>query len=249
MSKNEIAPRANERVRLSAYLFDKNVTFKQKVSYFWHYYKWYVIATVALLLLCGSFIHTMTSSVSPDAVVMYAGPVQLDQYQVNEMNRAFESVMSTGFRYPESRVVQMSRFLLLSEAQMNEMRAQAQADNVPPPSFWGMSDIFHVFNQEMMSGDTIILLLDPHLFETQRNMHRLASLEFIFGEGNVPEIAQCNYGIRLRDTEFAQYFPAFDVLPDDTILAMKAPVLFRNRRFYEHSRLFFQDIVNFKPVD
>jgi len=249
MSKHEIAPRANERVRLFAHLRDPNVTFKQKMSHFWHYYRWYVIGTVVLLLIFGIFVHHTTSQVRSDAVVLYAGPAQLDHYQINELNRALSSVMSTGFRHYESRVVRMTHFLLMSEQQMNDMRAEYIAAGNEPPAFWGMSERFHQFNHEMMTGQSVILLLDPHIFELQRGMRRLASLELIFGEGQVPDIACCNYGIRLSDTEFAQNFRAFDVLPEDTILSIKAPVITMPRGFYNHQRQFFRDIVNFKRSD
>lgn len=39
----------------------KNGNFIQKLSYFWYYYKWYVIITIAVILLLVSFIHSLVS--------------------------------------------------------------------------------------------------------------------------------------------------------------------------------------------
>lgn len=35
----------------------KNGTFKEKLSYFWYYYKWYVIGTICVVAFLGSFVH------------------------------------------------------------------------------------------------------------------------------------------------------------------------------------------------
>lgn len=39
----------------------KNGTFKQKFSYFWYYYKWHVIVTVAIVAFLISFIHEVVT--------------------------------------------------------------------------------------------------------------------------------------------------------------------------------------------
>lgn len=39
----------------------KNGTFKQKISYFWCYYKWYVIISIAVVIFLVSFIHEIVT--------------------------------------------------------------------------------------------------------------------------------------------------------------------------------------------
>lgn len=39
----------------------KNGTFKEKLSYFWDYYKWYVIGTICIVLFVGSFVHQIVT--------------------------------------------------------------------------------------------------------------------------------------------------------------------------------------------
>lgn len=39
----------------------KNGTFKEKLSYFWDYYKWYVIGTICVVAFVGSFVHQIVT--------------------------------------------------------------------------------------------------------------------------------------------------------------------------------------------
>lgn len=39
----------------------KNGTFKEKLSYFWDYYKWYVIGTICIVAFIGSFVHQIVT--------------------------------------------------------------------------------------------------------------------------------------------------------------------------------------------
>lgn len=39
----------------------KNGTFKEKLSYFWDYYKWYVIGTICVVAFIGSFVHQIVT--------------------------------------------------------------------------------------------------------------------------------------------------------------------------------------------
>lgn len=37
----------------------KNGTFKEKLTYFWYYYKWHVIITISVILIIASFVHQL----------------------------------------------------------------------------------------------------------------------------------------------------------------------------------------------
>lgn len=40
----------------------KHGTFKERLSYFWYYYKWYVLGTLFAILLIASFVHQLVTS-------------------------------------------------------------------------------------------------------------------------------------------------------------------------------------------
>ena len=67
--------------------FLKNGTKKDRIKYFWEYYRWHVIVTVCVLVAVGSFIY---SNVTRKDTALYA--VFLNTYSPDE-----ENTYSAGF--------------------------------------------------------------------------------------------------------------------------------------------------------
>lgn len=58
----------------------KNGTFKEKLIYFWDYYKWYVIGGIGILLFAGSMIYEIATrkEVAFNAILLNASPMTED---------------------------------------------------------------------------------------------------------------------------------------------------------------------------
>lgn len=55
----------------------KDMTFKQKLAYFWDYYKWPTIITIVIIALIVGFVLEQVRRVDPDVEILYAGPAVL----------------------------------------------------------------------------------------------------------------------------------------------------------------------------
>jgi len=65
----------------------------------------------------------------------------------------------------------------------------------------------------------VIYILDPGMYENVKRAGGLMPLSEALGE--TPAGAIDEYGMRLKETKFAQFYSAMDVFPEDSVLCIR----------------------------
>lgn len=226
----------------------------KKLDNFWYYHKWKVIIILAAAIVSLVFILQACESDKIDGYIMYSGPYQMfSAEEYNPMKSAFEAVLPYDYNGDGKKVVQIINTYVLSEEQIQSMRAVTDEDGsrVYQPDVSYIKGELDRFDSLILAGEYSVCILDPYLYERVKSANGFVELSTLFDE--VPDTAIDDYGIRFSETEFAKYFDALDCLPVDSILCLRrqSTVGFggdkANGKAYEFSVAFFKSIVNYIP--
>lgn len=186
---------------------------------FWYHHKWKtVIISVSLVVLLICTLQLCTRE-SYDVYLMYAGPGYLTPNETRSAQDAVKQIMPD-YNGDGQRGVMLTVFNYLNPEQIEEKMAQAEAEGVElSVDQLGNASVLNQFDMEVMSGESVIYLLDPALYESIKYASGLIPLAEILE--TVPDEAIDEYGIRFADTDFAKAFSIFEELPEDTVLCIR----------------------------
>ena len=153
--------------------------------------------------------------------VSYAGPVNLYRDDIENGERALESVLDTDFSGDGKVNVSFNRFFYMSPDEVREAK-----ENDPAFSVLDQSVALDSFKREFEAGDTVIWLVSPALYEEYSKKDMWVSmLEVLDADtwrsltARIPEDSYDQYSVKLCETRFGQVF--FSELPEDTLLCMR----------------------------
>jgi hypothetical protein len=182
------------------------MNWKQKLSNFWYYHKWMVI--VCSFFVAFILIATVQLVLKNDAdlSLLYIGSHNVGETDCDHIVASVEEkiidVDGDGNKTAELRTIQLpSDINLLNEGQ----KIQAQEE-------------YRQYSNEILGGDSEILLLDEYFYEELATTGALVNLCEVFTE--LPPSAIDYYGLSLKKTPLYQ-LPGFSALPENTILCLK----------------------------
>lgn len=186
---------------------------------FWYHHKWKTIVISFLVVLTVICMVQMGTQDQADVYVMYAGPGYLTPNEARSALDAMKQVMDD-YNGDGEKGILLADFNYLNEAQIAAKEAQAEAEGV---DFifdnYGNSSVYEQYELEVIAGESVIYILDPDLYANVKKAGGLLTLEEVLGE--TPACAVDDYGVRLADTNFAQYYSAMHVFPEDSILCIR----------------------------
>lgn len=186
---------------------------------FWYHNKWKTIiisAAAVILLICTM---QMCTRENYDVYLLYAGPGYLTPNETRSAQDAVKQIMPD-YNEDGERGVMLSMFNYLNPAQIEAKLAQAEAEGVElSVDYLGNASVLEQYDMEVMSGESVIYLLDPALYESVKYAGGLIPLAEIFDE--IPAGAIDEYGVRFADTDFAKTFSIFEEIPADTVLCIR----------------------------
>lgn len=217
---------------------------------FWYHHKWKTIAVVFVAVVLFVCVAQMNARETPDVYVLYAGPYGFAQNEVFQIRDAIRQVMDD-YNGDGERGIAMTDFFYLNADQIQAAQEEAAADGA---TFYmdvvENSRTLERFELEIFSGESVVCMLDPGLYEQVKGAGGLMPLAEIFD--TIPETALDEYGIRLADTEFARYFTSMQVLPEDSVLCIRrvsTMAAFKGQKKTEQMHTYhvslFRSIVNF----
>lgn len=211
---------------------------------FWYHHKWKTIVIAFLLITLTVATVQTCSRETPDVYLLYAGPAYLTPNEARAFQDAVAQVMDD-YNGDGERGVMLTDFNYLTEAQIDEKLAQAEADGVELViDYSGNANARERFDLEIMAGESVICLLDPALYANVKSAGGLLPLSEVLD--GIPPSAIDDTGIRFAETDFARYFTAAHVLPEDTVLCIRrvsTMAAFKGKRRVErahayHTQLF-----------
>jgi len=182
------------------------MTAKQWVVNFWYYYKWFFLtAFVIVLFLVICTVQYFTKS-EADVSILYVGSANVSREQAERIVFETESM------------VQDSNSDGKVRAEIKTITLLSDFDFLSPPEKVQAHEQLLEYSNEIIGGNSSILLLESYFYEELASAGALMNLYEIFPE--IPSGAIDFYGIRLGSTALYQR-EGFSSLPADTILCLK----------------------------
>lgn len=218
---------------------------------FWYHYKWHTIFIIFISVFLIIGVGQLLSRETPDVYFMYAGPEYINSEKNLAIRNAVKQVMSEDFNGDGEKGVLFTDITFMNEAQIKAAYAEAQAEGVDIAlDMQANATALNRFNAEAFSGESVIYMLDPDLFDEVKRAGGFLALEEVLGY--VPDSAVDEYGIRLCELPFGQYFSGINQLPEDTILCIRRVTTMaflkgqkKTEKIHSYHVIMFRDIVNF----
>lgn len=216
----------NDRNEKITPAYEPGSNFAKKMDNFWYHHKWKVIIIsfiVITVLVCSV---QMCSREEPDIYIMYAGPYKFGQTDLRSFKSAFSEVVpdrnGDGKTY-----IELVDIYILSDEQITGEIAKLEANGETATVNYQMfASNREMFDQQILAGDTVICLLDPHLYESvyvlnddgEKQSGFLPLAEVL---GYTPAYAVDAYSVRIGDTPLGEYFTVLQGLDEDTLLCVR----------------------------
>lgn len=187
-----------------------------RLENFWYQHKWHAGLSIFGLVIAVVLVWQIVTYVAPDVYIMYTGPVAFVGSRYTELEEAITQVMDD-YNGDGEKAISFTDNTYLTEEQI----AEKQEEGGYQPDYEGLSASYSRFQMEITAAKHMLCMLDPALHAQIRDMEGFMPLSDIFGE-ELPESAADEYGIRLGDTAFYRYFSGAQMMPADTILAVRS---------------------------
>lgn len=218
-----------------------------RLENFWYHHKWHAGIIIGAVIIAAVFIIQALSHKTPDVYIMYAGPGSMVGRQYEKFEETVKSVMDD---YDKNGycAISFTDNTYLTKEQIDARRKMGLNIDVN-----ANSAAYERFQMEIGSGEHMLCMLDPALYEEVKAVQGFVPLTEVFGD--MPKGAVDEYGIRLGDTEFYKSNPDIGFLPADTVLAMrvKPHLSFKTEEkldaYEERHHQLLRDIVNFVPEE
>lgn len=197
------------------------MSFKEKLDNFWYHYKWQTIIIVSFVLIFAIGIAQIVGEKKNyDFQVLYCGGTYIDKSAHERIVGVIDSASDKVAKKDTD--VNFQMLVYKTEEKLNEMREAAEAE--------GESFVFDVmengnaystFTQLLVSGDQVMMILDPELYDAARENDALFEIKALF-DGTPDGTTDDGYGIRLFDSRLVkEHASSFNVLPEDSIICFK----------------------------
>ncbi len=199
----------------------------KKANFFenlWYHYKTPIILVVAFGIIFTVGLVQLLRKDSPDAYVLYAGPVSFSYNDSVAAEESLTSFLSGDLNGDGKTSVKLISIYYVPEDKAKALDAEAKekGEHNPIVDYAGSQEnrsAYQAFSDNMLAGDAVIVLLDPYLFELIKDAGGLVPLSEALGF--TPESAIDEYGADAKMIPAIASDPLLSALPDDTVLAIR----------------------------
>lgn len=222
---------------------------------YWYHYKWTTIIVAFVLFVVLVCTLQTCNKEKNDVSVLYAGPeyFMFNGEGVDNIESALSYVLPDEAAGSDGKKqVSLVYHQIFSGEEINEMKKEAEksGEEVYIDANFNAQNL-RAFQNLILAGEYSVCLLSPYLYEMVMESGGFRLIEDVLGY--TPEGAIDEFGIRLKDTAFGQYYPGVKDLPDDTILCLRSDVSVgtflggkKNKEQYEKSVVLYRAIVEFE---
>lgn len=198
----------------------------KKLDNYWYHYKWPTLIVLFFLIFIIIGVTQMVTKDKIDVNILYTGPYVFSPREIGDVEAAYEAVMSEDYNGDGEKGAEFTNIVLLTDAQVRELRENSKTGSNSADMIDGvvidtngLREARNNFNQQIFAGEIVICMLDPYWYEEVKGASGFVKLADVLGYK--PDYAIDDYGVRLCDTNFAQYFKVFARLPEDTVLCIR----------------------------
>lgn len=228
--------------------------FKSKLENYWYHYKWHTLIVLFFAVFISIMVGQMCTKESSDVYIIYAGPVSLSAEKKTELSDCFSQVMAEDYNGDGKKNVEILDILLMTDGELQDAYDRGMSELYLSSST--IQSNHETLNMYAMAGDFVIYLIDADWYGGLHNVEAFITLEELaergisFGEG-AKRYDDCSYYFKSLD--FARFFNAFDLLPDDTLLCVRRAATTsvikgeeKARDKYDQQLAYFKSLVSFK---
>ena len=196
-------------------------TFGEKLANFWYHDKTKVFITAFFVIAIGVAVGQFVSQSNPDVCILYCGPEYITANDNQKFCSAVRELMNDEYYEDGEKKVRLTDIIYSTQNQMEAAKAEAEA-NGDEFKFDVMSNqkMSEKFTYEVFGSDAIICILSEEQYMQVMASGGFLPLTEIFGDAAV-EGAVDEYGIRLSEMKFYEFYDAAKIFPGDAILAMR----------------------------
>lgn len=191
----------------------KDFHVSKKVENFWYHYKWHTIVSLILVFVLLFLCLQTCDRNKYSYFAMYAGPKGISANQGLLMATALEQMA-------EEAGLESGKKASLAVYNIYEKDTTGQS-----------SQNFQVFNDDIVTGKSIILALSPTLYThlLEKNGGIVVLDEYLPSEGgdNITFVDDSHRGIKLSSLPLYQK-EGWKDLPEDTVLCLRSPISLAN---------------------
>ncbi len=186
---------------------------------FWYHHKWKVIVIGVFVFMGITLLVQFLQKSNPDITILYAGPDYITANDNRKFCTALSGIMDDYNGDGEKKVL-LNDIIYMTSDQIRAAREAAE-ENGDDFAYdqQANAQTAEQFTYEIMAGESLLCFLCEGQYETVRDAGGFVPLSEIFD--TVPDSAVDEYGVRLYDTPFAQYFTISHIFPEETIVALR----------------------------
>lgn len=202
-------------------ILDKPKTFREKLANYWYHYRWPTLIGVVLLAFATVCMIQITSKTEADIYILYAGPASLTPEGITSIQNDF-AVFDNDRNGDGKHVVSLLDLVVYTEAQMAELKAEAEENGEAIQFNESMiRQERERFSSEIMIGDSLLCLLDPHMYESVHDAGGFQPLSEILTDIPAGVEVYDDCAVVLSSTDFGKYFSGVSNFPADTLLCVR----------------------------
>ncbi len=189
---------------------------------YWYHYKWPTILAAVAVLFISVSVAQCASRVINDALILYAGPLDMTPNEKAAIEKAVSSVLPYDKTGDGELLCELTDITILTDEQI--LAYKKEAAEYGESVYVNMQNINtarNAFVSEMFAGESVVCIVDPGQYESILKQGGWRPIADILGY--TPDSAYDSYGIEFAKTKFYKYFTACHIIPDDSIICVKQP--------------------------
>lgn len=191
----------------------QKITFKDRVSNIWYYYKWMIIIVGVLVLALIIATVQLIDQKDNDIDMLYIGAGVLSVSDNGKL-KDFVADYVNDINGDGTKQVGL---LELTATTDNVSRIDGESVTI---DYDTNKSVLQRFETEVRAGDALIYLCDDYYYERLKSTGVLAPLSSVLESYEMPERTYDEYGVYLKDLGLS-LAPGFSSLPDTTIVCLR----------------------------
>lgn len=191
----------------------QKITFKDRVSNIWYYYKWMIIIVGVLVLALIIATVQLIDQKDNDIDMLYIGAGVLS---VSD-NGKLKDFVADYINDVNGDGTKQVGLLELTATTDNVSRIDGESVTI---DYDTNKSVLQRFETEVRAGDALIYLCDDYYYERLKSTGVIAPLSSVLESYEMPERTYDEYGVYLKDLGLS-LAPGFSSLPDTTIVCLR----------------------------
>lgn len=202
--------------------------FKKWFENYWYHYKWQtLIALVFIVTFAIGFGQIFAEKNNYDVYALYAGAEYLQKLPHDEILNVLEDAAETVSKKSDKgegkdkNDANLQMLIYLTDEQIEAQRKEVEEKGeVFVFNYVENNNVFRTYMKQLVSGENVIMFLDPAMYDTAEVNDALYNVQDIIGR-KIPGMTESGKGIVLGESGLFEKYPAFAAMPEDSVVCFK----------------------------